>query len=142
MNNDCINSKGQQGKHACIPPALNDISGKIVQAAFKVHSTLGPGMFESVYEICLAYELNLMGLKVERQVPVPIIYGDIDIPAGFYLDMLVEGKVIVELKAVEKILSVHRAQIITYLKLYNCRLGLLINFNVPVIRAGIQRFAN
>jgi len=142
MNANNINSKRHETEHVYIPPALNEISGKIVHAAFKVHSTLGPGMFESVYEICLEYELVLMGLKVERQVPVPIIYGDIDIPVGYYIDLLVEGKVIVELKAVEKVLPVHKAQLLTYLKLYNRRLGLLINFNVPVIRDGIQRFVN
>jgi len=99
-------------------------------------------MFERVYEICLAYELDLIGLKVERQVPVSIFYGDLDIPAGFYIDMLIEDKVIIELKAVEKVLSVHKAQLLTYLKLYNRRLGLLINFNVPLIRDGIERFIN
>lgn len=142
MRYESGNRIGVEGKYAYLPPELNEITGKIVKAAFRVHKSLGPGMFERVYELCLAYELDLIGLKVERQVPVSIFYGDLDIPAGFFIDMLVEDKVIIELKAVEKILSVHKAQLLTYLKLYNRRLGLLINFNVPLIRDGIERFIN
>jgi len=142
MPYDRFNRKNPAGEHPYIPPELNEISGKIVNAAYMVHSTLGPGLFEKVYELCLVHELELAGLRVERQVPVAILYGDLDIPAGYYIDLLVEGKVIVELKAVEQILPVHKAQLLTYLKLYNGRLGLLINFNVPRIRDGIERFVN
>jgi len=139
MPYDRFNRKHLVGGHQFVPPVLNEISGKIVNAAFMVHSTLGPGLFEKVYELCLVHELELAGLRVERQVPVPILYGDLEIPAGYYIDLLVEGKVIIELKAVEQILPVHKAQLLTYLKLYNRRLGLLINFNVPRIRDGIDR---
>lgn len=110
-----------------------------MNAAYRVHSTLEPGLFEKVYELCLIHELELAGLRVERQLPVPIMYGDLEIPAGYYIDLLVEGKIIVELQAVEQILPVHKAELLTYLKLYNRRLGLLINFNVPRIRDGIER---
>lgn len=122
-----------------IPTETNEISRVVVDAAFKVHSVLGPGLLESVYETCLTYELKKRGLTVRRQVPVPIEYDDIRFDEGLRLDLLVEGDVIVELKAVEKLLPIHEAQILTYLKLSKCRLGLLINFNVPLIKNGIRR---
>ncbi|SMC26719.1 GxxExxY protein [Desulfacinum hydrothermale DSM 13146] len=122
-----------------IPSATNDIAREVVDAAFKVHSALGPGLLESVYEICLAHELEKRGLNVERQVPVPVIYDHIHIDAGFRLDMLVQDRVVVELKAVEKILPVHKAQLLSYLKLTGHRLGLLINFHVALIKNGIIR---
>lgn len=111
----------------------------VVDAAYKVHTELGPGLLESVYETCLAYELGDRGLSVLRQVILPVYYGGRELEAGLKLDMLVNNDLIVELKAVDKVLPVHKAQLITYLKLAHKRLGLLINFNVELIRDGIQR---
>jgi GxxExxY protein len=115
------------------------VAGQVVNAAFQVHSRLGPGLLESVYEVCLVHELTKAGLRVERQVVLPVIYEDIRLDAGLRIDVVVEGCILIELKAVENILPVHRAQLLTYLKLSGHRLGLLINFNVPVIKDGIVR---
>ena len=122
-----------------IPAELNRISGQVVDAAYKVHSGLGPGLLESVYEVCLAHELNRRGLSVERQVEVPVEYDGLRLDAGLRLDLLVERSIVVELKSAEALLPVHTAQVLTYLKLTGCRVGLLINFNVPLIRDGIKR---
>jgi GxxExxY protein len=122
-----------------IPEEVNRIAKEVVDAAFAVHSNLGPGLLESVYEACLAHELRKSGLAVQSQVELPIEYDGIRLDAGLRLDLLVENSVIVELKAVEAILPVHTAQVLTYLKLTGHRLGLLINFNVPLIRDGIKR---
>ena len=111
----------------------------VVDAAFSVHSNLGPGLLESVYETCLVYELNKRNLKADRQVAVPVVYDGRQLDAGLRLDVLVDDRVVVELKAVESVLPVHIAQLLTYLKLSGHRLGLLINFNVPLIRDGIKR---
>ena len=111
----------------------------IVDSAYRVHSALGPGLLESVYEHCLVVELVARGLKVERQVVVPIIYRDTQIEPGLRLDLLVEGKIVIENKSVEKIIPLHESQIITYLKLSNKRLGFLVNFNVVYIKDGIKR---
>ena len=119
------------------------ISEIVVDSALKVHKELGPGLFESTYEVCFAYELNKAGLKIETQKILPIIYSDIKLDAGYRLDVLVENKVIVELKAVEVLNDIHLAQMLTYLKLSKCKLGLLINFNVNYLKnAGIKRVAN
>lgn len=117
----------------------DDIARQIVDAAMKVHRTLGPGLLESVYEQCLAYELEQRGLKVTRQLPIPITYGPLRFDTGFRLDLLVEDLVIVELKAVEQMIPLYEAQLLTHLKLTNKRLGLLINFNVPLLKHGIKR---
>jgi GxxExxY protein len=122
-----------------ISEAVNQVAKQIVDAAFTVHSALGAGLLESVYEVCLEHELSKRGLKVERQMALPVIYDNIQLEAGFRLDLLVNQCVIVELKAVETLLPVHTAQVITYLKLSKHRLGLLINFNVPLIKDGIKR---
>lgn len=119
---------------------VNQVSGQIVDAAFRVHSQLGPGLLESVYEACLIYELRKRQLKVAAQVELPVVYDNTRLNTGFRLDLLVEQSVIVELKAVEAIIPVHKAQLLTYLKLSGYRVGLLINFNVPLIKQGIQRF--
>ena len=121
---------------------LNEISGEIVDAAFKVHSQLGPGLLESVYERVLAYELRKRGLPVETQQSVPIRYDGVDFDEGFRLDLLVNDAVIVEVKSIEEIASIHKKQLLTYLKLRDKRLGLLINFNVELIKQGITRIAN
>ncbi len=122
-----------------LPSGINIITKQVVDASFHVHKTLGPGLLESVYEVCLAYELSQRNLKFKTQVAVPVTYNDVQLDVGFRLDMLVEDRVILELKAVEHILPLHEAQLLTYLKLTNLRLGLLINFNVPLIKDGIKR---
>jgi GxxExxY protein len=124
------------------PSALNDLSGKIIGAAMKVHSALGPGLLESAYEACLVHELRKLGLKAETQVGLPIEYDGETVEAGYRIDVLVENVIIVELKAVEKVLPIHGMQLLTYLRLSGKRLGLLINFNVPHLRDGIQRVVN
>jgi GxxExxY protein len=121
---------------------INDISGQIVDASIQVHRELGPGLLESAYEACLAYELRKRGLKVLTQVGLPVIYDEVKLDVGYRIDLLVEDCVIVELKAVEHVLPLHEAQLITYLKLADKRLGLLINFNVLRLKDGIKRFAN
>ncbi len=108
---------------------INEITGKIVDAAMKVHTVLGPGLLESAYEACLAYELDQRGLKVHSQVELPVAYGNIRIDVGYRCDLLVEDTVIVELKSVEKVLPVHQAQLLSYLKLSGKKVGLLLNFN-------------
>ena len=120
----------------------NEISGEIVNAAYKIHRRIGPGLFESVYERILRYELERRGLVVLTQHPVPVVYESVQIDEAFRADLIVHNKVIVELKSVEKIAPVHKMQLLTYLRLSGLRLGLLINFNVPIIKAGITRVAN
>ena len=124
-----------------IPPEVNIVARQIVDAAFCVHSNLGPGLLESVYENCLSYELNKRGLRFSQQLSLPVLYNGKRLDSGLRLDFLVEDCVIIELKAVEKLLPLHKAQILTYLKLTGYRLGLLINFNVTVIKNGIKRIA-
>ena len=124
-----------------IPEAADQVASKVVDAAYTVHKALGPGLLESVYEVCLVHELTKRGMSVRRQVSLPVHYDGVRLDAGLRLDLLAEDSVVVELKAVEKLLAVHKAQVITYLKLTGYRLGLLINFNVPVIKSGIQRVA-
>jgi len=121
---------------------INNCSGIVVDAAMTVHSALGPGLLESAYEACLAYELRKRGLRVLSQVTVPVVYDGVQIDAGYRVDLLVEDAVIVELKAVAKLLPIHEAQVLSYLKLSGHRVGLLINFNVPRLKDGIKRFAN
>lgn len=121
---------------------LNQISGRIINTAIHIHSRLGPGLLESVYESILTYELNKRGLTVQRQVPVPIIYESLRFEEGFRADLIVDEAVLIELKSVEAISLVHCKQVLTYLKLLNCRLGLLINFNTPLLKDGIRRIAN
>jgi GxxExxY protein len=121
---------------------LNEISGEIVDAAFKIHTQLGPGLLESAYERVLAYELRKRELKVETQQVVPIRYDGVDFDEGFRLDILVNDAVIVEVKAIENVADIHKKQLLTYLRLRDKRLGLLINFNVELIKQGITRIAN
>ena len=123
-----------------IPDAVNETSGVVVDAAFQVHKTLGPGLLESVYEECLQYELSNRELKVKRQVQVPLIYKELQFDCGFRIDLLVNDEVVVEVKAVETVLSIHTAQLLTYLKITERRVGLLINFNRTKIKNGIHRF--
>lgn len=114
----------------------------ILDCAFRVHTGLGPGLLESVYETCLAYELSKAGLDVKRQVALPVNYDGVEIDAGFRLDLLVDGCVVVELKTVDMLRPVHQAQILSYLRLGGYRLGYILNFNVNSFRHGIKRFVN
>ncbi len=119
--------------------ALNEISYTIIGAVYKVHRTLGPGLLESTYEVCLEYELLKQDLKVIRQKALPVVYEEIKLDAGYRIDLLVENSIILELKAVEAIEPIHKAQIMTYLKLSERKLGLLLNFNVENMQKGITR---
>lgn len=121
---------------------LNDISGRIVDAAIHVHMKLGPGLLESVYSRILAHELGLRGLHVEREVAVPITYGDLHFEEGFRAGLIVERSIVIELKSVETLAPVHSKQLLTYLKLLDYRLGLLINFGAPLLKDGIKRIAH
>ena len=118
---------------------INQLSEEIIGAAIEVHRALGPGLLESAYEECLCHELGLRTLSYERQRPLPLNYKGHQLDCGYRLDLLVEDKVVVEVKTVESIKRIHKAQLITYLKLGGWRLGLLINFNVPVLKEGIRR---
>ena len=117
-----------------------DLTGKIIGCAIDVHKELGPGLLESAYEECLAYELSLNGLEVERQKPVPIVYKEVKLDCGYRIDLLVQNKVIIELKTVEAFNPVHEAQILTYLKFAEKKLGLLMNFHVLRLKEGIKRY--
>lgn len=119
---------------------LNRLTERIIGAAIEVHRHLGPGLLESAYGTCLAYELGQLGLAVERQKPLPLVYKDIRLDQGYRLDLLVEGQVIVELKVVDQLTPVHAAQVLSYLKLSGCNVGLLINFNTKLLKEGIRRF--
>jgi GxxExxY protein len=121
---------------------LNRTSGVIVDAAIAVHSALGPGLLESAYEACLVYELRKRGLTVEAQVPLPIVYQAVRLEIGYRLDLLVDNAIIIELKACEAIAPVHRVQLLSYLKLSNKPLGLLLNFHVALMKDGIVRVRN
>ncbi len=128
------------------PPAVDftnrphdALTKQIIGAAIEVHRGLGPGLLESSYEACLIYELGLKGLSVEWQKPVPIVYKEIKLDCGYRLDMLAEGKVVLEIKSVADLTPIHEAQLVTYLKLLGCKVGLLINFNVRVLKDGIRR---
>jgi GxxExxY protein len=115
------------------------MSGRVIAGAMAVHSKLGPGLLESAYEACLAYELEQRGLHVEAQKPLPLMYGEVRLEAAYRLDLLVEREIIVEIKTVEAVLPVHKAQLLTYLKLSQLRVGLLINFNVTSLKDGVHR---
>jgi GxxExxY protein len=119
---------------------INQLTEKVIGAAIEVHRHLGPGLLESAYETCLIYELEKLGLNVERQKPLPVVYKDIYLDQGYRIDLLVEGQVIVELKAVNELTDVHKAQALSYLKFSNSKIALLINFNVKKLVDGIRRF--
>ncbi len=118
----------------------NELTQKIIGCAIKVHKTLGPGLLESAYQECMFYELKKLGLAVRKEVPMPIIYEEVKLDHGYRIDLLVEDKVVIEIKTVEQFTDVHYAQILTYMKLGNYRLGLLLNFNVSYLKEGIKRF--
>ncbi len=121
---------------------IEEVGKQIVDAAIKVHRALGPGLLESSYQTCLEYELHKRGLKVECEIPQPVIYEGIQIDVGYRLDIFVEDLVIIENKAVEQLLPIHEAQLLTYLKLSDRHLGFLINWNVPLVKNGIKRMVN
>jgi GxxExxY protein len=121
---------------------IERVAAAIVDSAFKVHSRLGPGLLESVYAVCLTHELRSRGFTVGRELRVPVLYEGIKLHTGFKMDLLVNDSVIIELKAVEEMRPLYKAQLLTYLRLTDKRLGLLINFNVPLIKDGIKRVAN
>ncbi len=121
---------------------LDVISHRIIGAAIEVHRHLGPGLLESAYEARLVFELKRLGLRVEEQKPLPVIYKDVKLDCGYRLDLVVEDQVIVEIKAIEKLLPIHDAQLLSYLRLAKKRLGLLMNFHVPVLKSGLKRIVN
>ena len=120
----------------------NEISEKIIGWAIQVHRELGPGLLESSYEECLYFELFQSGLYVEKQKPLPLVYKEVKLDCGYRIDLIVENKVIIEVKSVEVLNDIHLAQVITYLKLSKCKLGLLMNFNVLLVKDGIKRIVN
>ncbi len=121
---------------------LNRITETIVGVAINIHRTLGPGLLESAYEACMVYDIVQAGLKVEQQKPLPVVYRGVRLECSYRLDLMIENEVIVEIKSIEKLLPIHRAQLMSYLKLSGCKVGLLINFNVEVLKNGIQRVVN
>ena len=121
---------------------LNQITDCIIGAAIAVHRALEPGLLESAYEACLAFELTQRGLKVEQQKPLPVVYREVRLECGYRLDLLVEGLVVVEIKAVDVLAPIHQAQLLSYLRLSGCKVGLLINFNVKMLKQGIRRVVN
>jgi GxxExxY protein len=121
---------------------LDDLTARIIGAAIRVHKALGPGLLESTYETCLVFELRSLGLKVEQQRPVPIVYRDVKLECGYRLDLVVENLVIVEIKAVDNVLPVHKAQLLSYLRLIGLPVGLLINFHVKLLKDGVARVVN
>ena len=121
---------------------LNKITKTIIGMAINIHRALGPGLLESAYEACMVYDLVKAGLKVDQQKPLPIVYRGVKLECSYRLDLMIEKEVIVEIKSVEKLLPIHQAQLMSYLKLSDCKVGLLINFNVKVLKNGIKRVVN
>jgi GxxExxY protein len=120
----------------------NEITEKIIGAAIKVHRALGPGLLESAYQECLFFELRKAGLKVEKEKPLPLIYEEVKMECGYRVDLLVENRIVIEIKSVDALNEIHLAQVLTYLKLADCKLGLLINFNVVQLVKGLKRVIN
>jgi len=121
---------------------LDEISHRIIGAAIEVHRHLGPGLLESAYQSCLAFELKQLGVKLEEQKPLPVVYKQVRLDCGYRLDLVVEDEIIVEIKAIEKLLPIHEAQLLSYLRLAKKRVGLLMNFHVPVLKNGLKRIVN
>ena len=120
----------------------NNLTDKIIGLAIEVHRVLGPGLLESAYEECLSFELEKAGVNFTRQVPLPVVYKGVKLDCGYKMDVVVEDLIIIELKAVERLIPVHEAQLLSYLKLYEKKVGLLLNFHVPLLRDGIKRIVN
>jgi len=121
---------------------LNKITETVIGVAINVHRALGPGLLESAYEACMIYDLMQEGFTVEQQKALPIVYRGVHLECGYRLDLMVENQVIVEIKSIEKLLPIHKAQLLSYLKISGCKVGLLINFNVEILKNGIQRVVN
>jgi GxxExxY protein len=121
---------------------LDQISHGIIGAAIEVHRHLGPGLLESAYEACLVFEIKKLGMKVEEQKPLPVVYKEVKLDCGYRLDLVVEDEIIVEIKAIEKLLPIHDAQLLSYLRLTRKKVGLLMNFHVPVLKDGLKRIVN
>jgi GxxExxY protein len=125
--------------HTNIPFEINDLSNKIIRLAIKVHNALGPGLLESSYKECLFYEIANAGYRAEKEKALPLVYEDVKLDVGYRIDILVENKLVIEIKSVDSLADIHTAQVLTYLKLSGNRLGLLINFNVNLLKDGIRR---
>ncbi len=136
MQNETINRRDAETQ------SFNELTERVIGACIEIHRALGPGLLESAYEECLCYELSQGGIGFERQKPLPVHYKDVKLDCGYRLDLVVEEKIIIELKAVESLLPIHEAQLLTYLKLSGITLGLLINFNVAMLKQGIKRIVN
>lgn len=121
---------------------INDLTSTVIESAIKIHKALGPGLLESAYKECLAYELIKKGIFVEKEKPVPLIYEEVKLECGYRLDLMINNELILEIKSVDAIADIHFAQVLTYMKLMNKKYGLLINFNVPLLRDGIKRLIN
>lgn len=121
---------------------INDLTSTVIESAIKIHKELGPGLLESAYKEYLAYELNKKGLVVEKEKPVPLIYEEVKLECGYRLDLIINNELIIEIKSVDAIADIHIAQALTYMKLMNRKYGLLINFNVPLLKDGIKRLVN
>ena len=121
---------------------INSLTDKVIGCAIEVHRSIGPGLLESAYEECLCYELSQSGLEFKRQVPLPVVYKAVRLDCGYKLDIIVENSVILEIKAVEKLVSIHEAQLLSYLRMLDMRLGLLLNFHSAVLKDGIKRIVN
>lgn len=142
LNNTFLTAKDAKAFAKDAKMTENQLSNIVIGCAIKVHSALGLGLLESAYQECLFYELRRAGLAVEKQKPLPLVYESVKLECGYRVDLLVEGKLIIEIKSVEAITDIHLAQVLTYLKLSNCKLGLLINFNVVQLKHGIKRVVN
>ena len=142
LSNNESPQRSRRTRRGIILKEINEITESVIGAAISVHRALGPGLLESGYEACLAYELVERGLSVERQKSLPVIYRSVKVDCGYPIDLLVEKKVIIELKAVDRLDPIHQAQLLSYLKLSGCRVGLLINFNVKILKNGIRRLIN
>ena len=134
-----ITAEGAESAEMNQKDRINEVTDAIVSSSIEVHRELGPGLLESAYETCLVYELAERGLKVEQQKTLPIVYGQVKLDAGYRLDLVVDGSVIVEIKAVDRLMPIHRAQLFSYLKLSALSVGLLIDFNVRLLKQGIRR---
>lgn len=125
--------------YSSIPADVEAVASTVVDAGLKVHSALGPGLLESAYEHCIGFEIERRGYEVRRQLALPIVYDGVKLDAGYRIDLLVAHRVVLEVKAVDALLPLHQAQLLTYLKLSGCRMGFLMNFNVPLFKAGLRR---
>jgi GxxExxY protein len=137
-----VNQNSIHNRRDAETQSFNELTERVIGACIEIHRALGPGLLESAYEECLCHELSLAGINFERQKPLPVRYKEVNLDCGYRLDLVVEQKLIVELKAVESLLPIHEAQLLTYLKLSGFTLGLLIKFNVPVLKSGIKRIVN